>query len=258
MKKRPRKKKLKRKRKLKKKLEKIESFDFPTGRILARKYRVEHLLGSGWESEVYLLTELSSGVERAGKFFFPHRNPNNRNLKIYARKLHKLRSSPALIQYHTQEAFWHRGHYISFLVSEYVEGELLSSFLKRQPGGRLHYFQALHLLHSLAKGLENIHRLHEYHGDLHSDNIIVRSHGLGFDLKLMDMHWWGSARPENILADVCDLIRIFYQSLGGAKHYAQLPKEIKNIISGQKKSLIQKKFRSAGKLKDFLENMEWN
>jgi len=252
-----RKRKLKKKKKVKR-LEKIESFDFAPGRILAKKYRVEHLLGSGWESEVYLLTELSSGVERAGKFFFPHRNPNNKNLKIYARKLHKLRNCPALIQYHTQENFWHRGHYISFLVSEFVEGELLSHFLKRQPGGRLHYFQALHLLHSLAKSLENIHRLNEYHGDLHTDNIIIRSHGLGFDLKLMDMHWWGSVRPENILADVCDLIRVFYQSLGGQKHYANLPKEIKDIISGQKKSIIQRKFRSAAKLKDYLENMEWN
>ena len=35
----------------------------------------------------------------------------------------------------------------------------------------------------------------EYHGDLHDDNIIVRRHGLSFDLKLVDMFPWGATRP---------------------------------------------------------------
>lgn len=250
-------KKKKKKKKKARKPEKIESFDFQKGRILAKKYQVEELLGTGWEGEVYRLTELNSGIERAGKFFFPHRNPNNKALKISARKHHKLRHCPILIQYHTQEVIWNRGHRITFLVSEFVEGELLSSFLKRQPGQRLHYFQALHLLHALASGLEQIHRLNEYHGDLHTENIMIRGHGLGFDLKLIDMHWWGSARPENIHADVADLIRVFYDSLGGAKHYNKLPQEVKDICLGLKRNMIRKKFRSAGKLREYLEDMVW-
>ena len=31
----------------------ITSFDFPAGRILAKKYEVLSRLGSGWEGEVY-------------------------------------------------------------------------------------------------------------------------------------------------------------------------------------------------------------
>ncbi|TVQ80172.1 MAG: serine/threonine protein kinase [Bradymonadales bacterium] len=233
-------------------------FDFEPGRILAKKYQVESLLGAGWEGEVYRLTELSTGIERAGKFFYPQRNRHNRNLKFYAQKLHKLRNCPILIQYHTQEVIWNRGERISFLISEYVEGELLSDFLKRQPGKRLHAFQGVHLLHALAKGMEKIHQLREYHGDLHTDNIMIASHGLGFELKLIDMYWWGSARPENISADVCDLVRVFYDSLGGARTYQSQPAAVKEICCGLKKSLILKKFKTAGKLKSFLEMMSWD
>lgn len=252
------KKKKQRKKKKKKKLpNRIEEFDFPPGRILARKYQVEALLGKGWEGEVYLLRELSTDVERAGKFFYPHRNLHNRNLKIYAKKLHKLRSSPILIQYHTQESIWNRGHLITFLVSEFVEGELLSEFLARQPGKRLHYFQAVHLLHALASGMESIHRAREYHGDLHTDNIIIRRAGLGFELKLLDMYWRGSARPDNIANDVIQMIHVFYDSLGGRKYYSKQPQAVKEIVCGLKESLILKKFKTAGKLKEFLENLEW-
>ena len=68
----------------------IDAFDFVPGRILARKYEVLEKLGEGWEGEVYLLRELTTGIEKAGKFFYPDRNPSNRALKNYAKKLHRL------------------------------------------------------------------------------------------------------------------------------------------------------------------------
>ena len=67
------------------------------------------------------------------------------------------------------------------MLSDFVEGELLSKFLKRQRGGRLSPFQGIHLLHALASGIECIHSLGEYHGDLHTENIIVTRFGLGFE-----------------------------------------------------------------------------
>ncbi|WP_455205238.1 hypothetical protein [Kaarinaea lacus] len=97
----------------------------------------------------------------------------------------------------------------------------------------------------------------EYHGDLHTDNIIIRRFGLSYDLKLLDMFHWSAARSENIKHDVCDLVRIFYDSLGGQKHYSKLPPEIKTIISGLKRSLILKKFRTAGQLREYIETMQW-
>lgn len=236
----------------------LETFDLQAGRILAHKYEVIKKLGAGWEGEVYLVREVSTGIERAAKFFFPERNPRNRTAVFYAKKLHKLRHSPIVIQYHTQETIrWH-GTPITFLVSEYVEGELLSEFLARQPGRRLTPFQGLHLLHALASGIESIHHMREYHGDLHTENVVVRRFGLGYNLKLIDMFHWGPARKETIHDDVCDLVRILYDALGGRKHYARNPAEIKAICCGLKRSLILKKFRSAGQLRDYLETMQWH
>ncbi|HQU15891.1 MAG: serine/threonine protein kinase [Chromatiales bacterium 21-64-14] len=236
----------------------IEDFNFQPGRVLARKYEVLSRLGAGWEGEVYILREVSTGIERAGKFFFPHRNPRNRAATFYAKKLHKLRQCPIVIQYHTQETIVYRGVPISFLISDYVEGELLSEFLSRQRNHRLSMFQGLHLLHALASGIECIHHMREYHGDLHSENIIVRRYGIGFDIKLLDMFHWGAPRPENIHDDVCDLIRIFYDAIGGRKRYAaQLP-EVKGIIRGLKRTLILKRFRTAGQLREYLETLQWD
>lgn len=235
----------------------IDSFNFQAGRILARKYEVITRLGAGWEGEVYLVSECTTGIERAAKFFFPQRNPKNKNLLFYAKKLHKLRQCPILIHYHTQDIITFKNQPISFLVSDYVEGELLSEFLSNQPGKRLDIFQALHLLHALAKGIENIHHLGEYHGDLHTDNVMVRRYGLGFDCKLLDMYMWGAPKKTNIHDDVVDLVRLFYDILGGKKYYAKLPDQAKNICSGLKRTLILKKFRSAGQLREHLELLDW-
>ena len=242
---------------MKAKAPRISSFKLLAGTLLAGKYEVVLRLGSGWEGEVYLVRECGTRIERTVKIFFPRRNLGNRALRFYARKLHKLRHCPIVIQYHTRDTFVFNGLPVSFLVSEFVEGELLSDFLKRQSGRRLNPFQGVHLLHALAAGIELIHNVGEYHGDLHTDNVIVLRHGLGFELKLLDMFSWGSPNAENIQHDVFDLIRIFYDALGGQRWYRRQPQEVKDICKGLKRSLIAREFRSAGQLCQYLEMMEW-
>ena len=242
---------------MKAKAPRISSFKLSGGTLLAGKYEVVLRLGSGWEGEVYLVRECGTRIERTVKIFFPRRNLGNRALRFYARKLHKLRHCPIVIQYHTRDTFVFNGLPVSFLVSEFVEGELLSDFLKRQSGRRLNPFQGVHLLHALAVGIELIHNVGEYHGDLHTDNVIVLRHGLGFELKLLDMFSWGSPNAENIQHDVFDLIRIFYDALGGQRWYRRQPQEVKDICKGLKRSLIAREFRSAGQLCQYLEMMEW-
>lgn len=235
----------------------LNSFDFKPGRILVNKYEIVSVLGSGWEGEVYKVRERAIGIERAAKFFFPQRNIYNRAIKFYAKKLHKLHHCPIVIQYLTQEHMIYRKIPITFLVSEYVEGELLSNFLLKQPGKRLHTFEGLHLLHALAAGVEEIHRVREYHGDLHDDNIIIKRSGLSFQVKLVDMYNWGAPSAKNIRDDVCDLIRLFYDAIGGARFYAKQRSEIKDICCGLKRTLITRKFKTAGHLRHFLEAMTW-
>jgi len=235
----------------------IKRFDLQPGQRLAGKYEVIQRLGCGWEGEVFLVREHPTNIERAAKLFYPHRNPRDKVANFYARKLHKLRHCPIAIQYYTHEAFVYRNVPIKVLVSEFVEGELLSEFLKRQPGKRLSAFQALHLLHALASGIECIHQMKEYHGDLHTDNIIVQRYGLGFDLKLLDFFHWGVPKPENVREDVIDLVKILYEAVGGSARYRNQPDEIKDICCGLKHSLILKKFRTAGQLREYLESLQW-
>ena len=130
----------------------LDAFDFEPGMQLVGKYEVLEKLGAGYEGEVYRIRERSTGVDRAGKFFYPHRNPHDRAVKYYARMLHKLRDCPILIQYVTHEKVMVGQTSVSFLVSEFAEGEVLHDFLAKQPGKRLTPFEALHLLHTLSKG----------------------------------------------------------------------------------------------------------
>lgn len=237
--------------------QRIESFEFEPGYKLGWKYEIIDLLGQGWEGEVYLVREQGTNIERAAKFFFPHRNPGNRNLMFYARKLHRLRRCPILIQYVTREETFVHGQTVSYLVSDFVEGEMLSEHLKHQPGGRLQPFQALHLLHDLAAGMELVHQAGEYHGDLHDDNIIVRQVGLNYEIRVLDLYSWGRKAAQHIRDDVCDMVRVLYDCTGGKRFYARQPSAIKDVCCGLKRGMILSKFKSAGRLRQYLETLDW-
>lgn len=240
-----------------KKASKLTEFDFPEGRIINGKYEIIELLGAGWEGEVYKLVELNTGVERAAKFFFPHRNIKNKVANQYAKKLHRLSSCPIIINYHNQEIFWHRNHRVTCLVSEYVDAEILSDYVKQEPGRRLSIFHGLQLLHALAAGLESMHRLGEYHGDLHIENVMIRRYGLGFEVKLLDMYQWKDSKRANMVEDICNSVRIFYDAIGGQKFYKKHPIEVKEICLGLRRDLLLKKFKTAGQLREYIENIEW-
>lgn len=243
---------------VKTKKQRIHIFDFLPGTIINGKYEVLSQLGAGWEGEVYKIIELNTGIERAAKFFFPHRNIDNKVAARYAKMLHKLTTCPIVIQYYTHEFIYIDDQRVTCLISEFVNGELLSDLIERQPNKKIGIFRGLHLLHALAQGLDSMHKFRSYHGDLHAENIIVKRVGLGFELKLLDMyHWGGNDRKFNMEQDICDMIKIFYDCIGGQKHYANHPTEVKQICMGLKKTLITKKFRSANHLKSYLENIEW-
>lgn len=238
-------------------MNRIISFDFPVGKVIARKYRVVSKLGSGWEGEVYKVVEARTGIERAAKVFYPHRNIAGRTSKLNAKKLHKLRHCPLLMQYLGEELITVRKAPVTVLISDYVRGDVLEDFLKRMPGGRLSAFEGVHLLYVLAKGMEHVHMAGEYHGDIHSGNVIVQRHGLSFDLKLVDLFHTRDTKAFNKGEDILDLIRLFYDSLGGAKYYARQPAAVKYICCGLKIGLIFQKFRTMTHLRRHLETMTW-
>lgn len=228
------------------------------GQMIAEKYEIVSLLGSGYEGEVYLTREKGTGIERTAKFFYPKRNLNNKCALMYAKKLHKLRNTPNIIQYHNQETVDIAGANVTALISEYVDGEQLSEFITGHPGKRMPLYKALHLFYHIVLGLEKIHASREYHGDLHSENIMVKQIGMGFDVKFLDFYNWGASYHEMKKADILDLVRLLYEMIGGQKTYSKQPQFVREIVCGGKPSLVYKRYKSVSDVRRFLDQLSWD
>lgn len=233
-------------------------FELMKGEVLAGRFCILNFLGSGSEGEVYKVEELHTRKLRAIKLFYPEKNKQFKVSIRSAQKLDKLRSCPIVIDYLSHEIIDIDEKRVACLITEYVKGESLEDFICKQKGKRLGVFPALHLLYSMVLGVEGIHLNGEYHGDLHVENIIIKRFGLEFDLKIIDLHHWGDSKKENREEDIIKIIQIFYETLGGAKYYSKLAPSLKNIICGQKRSLILKKFKNISSLKNHLERMDWS
>jgi len=232
-------------------------FNLKPGLTLGRNYFVVEFLGGGWEGEVYKVEERRTGIIRAAKIFYEGRRLSSRQLQRYTRKLHRLRQCPIITQYHHRDVARVGREQVEILVSDLADGEMLSAYLSRQHQKRLTSFEALHLLHALATGLEPIHYRGEYHGDIHSDNILVKRVGLGFEVSLLDFFDLGRASREKIQHDVFDLISMLHEMIGGAKYYPRVSPNIRRIVMGRKHSLIRRKFKNASQLRIAIENLEW-
>jgi serine/threonine protein kinase len=233
---------------------KIVSFDLAPGQRIGDTYRVEEFLGGGLEGEVYRVTELQTRVRRAAKLFYPQQNQGNRAARVYAQKLDRLRHCPIVIQYHHAETLAVGRTPVTCLVSEYVDGILLSDFVAAHPGRRLPPFKALHLLYALARGLEQIHACQEYHGDLHTGNILVRPRGIFFEVRLVDFHHLGQPSAAHRRDDIVDLAHLLYDMTGGRRHYARQPHAVKAICRGLRRDLIKQAFPTAAHLRRHLES----
>jgi len=236
---------------------KINSFSLRPGLVIGGKYLVEVKLGAGWEGEVYKVVESRTGICRAAKVFFPQRNVGDRAVRFYAKKLERLRRCSIVIKYHHSETLRQHGVPVTCLISEYVEGELLRDFIARQPGKRLHPFEAMHLIYTLARGLEEIHKVREYHGDLHDGNVLVSRQGVFFDVKLVDFYQWGAPTARHMRDDVAGLIRLLYDAVGGRRWYGSQPAEIRAICLGLRRDLIASAFPTTRHLREFLESFSW-
>lgn len=236
----------------------VESFGLEEGDGLAGRYVVAAKLGSGWESEVYLVKERATGVARAAKLFFPQRNPKGRVAKAHARKLHRMQVSASVVQYVSHDEVFLEGQMVTMLVSEFVRGEPLHNYVQRQRGKRLDPFSALHLLRTMASALATLHQHGEYHGDLHEENVLVERYGLAFDIKLLDPLLVGRRTKEHLQEDLVDLVRLYVESLGGKDRYRVLPAQWRDVVGSSRKDRVLARFRSVARLRDHLDHYRWD
>lgn len=232
---------------------KIETFALEPGRMLGGKYIVEACMGRGLEGEVYRVTEARTGVHRAAKLFFPHENEDDKAARTYAQKLHRLRDCAIAIQYHHAETLRLKGERVTCLFSDFVDGFILAEFVAGHPGCRLRPFEALHLIYTVARGLEEVHRRGEYHGDIHALNILVRPHGIFFDVKLIDFYNLGRSTRQRQREDVHGVIRLLHEITGGPRAYMRQPDAIRNICKGMRRDLIARAFPTMARLRAHLE-----
>jgi hypothetical protein len=159
---------------------------------------------------------------------------------------------PVLQYFHSEEVTI-RGYKTTAVISELCEGEPLERWIEGARGRRWAVYPAMVLLRELASGLEQIHGLGQYHSDVHTENILVTPRGVRLELKLIDFYEWGRPTRAKMREDIVQAIRVFYDVVGGAAHYAKLPPVAKNICCGLKRSLILQRFPTASSLRVHLE-----
>ena len=233
---------------------KIETFGLTLGRRVGKRYTVQGLLGWGSEGEVYRVQDRDTGIVRAAKIYFPHIDPDRRLSIRHARKLDKLRRCPVVLQYHHSEDITIRRQPTIAVISELCEGLPLWSWVQQHRGKRLSPFVAMTVLYHLVRGLEDVHDMGEYHSDVHSENILIRPRGVGFELKLIDFYEWGKPTKTKMQQDVLDAIYVFYEILGGRPHYASLSAEAKQICVGLQTHKILTRYPTITSLRRHLEN----
>ncbi len=233
-------------------------YDFAPGKILAKKYEVVSHVTSTNDGELYRLTEKATGIERTAKFFYQNHLNKNTKATIYAQKLHKLRHCKILMHYRTQETVSIAGIPVSFVVWDQISGMQLEDFITQQKDGRLSLFEALHLLHAVASGLDAIHSMQEYHGNIAAENIIVRRKGIGFQVKLINMSLEDRPVSRTINEDVVNLVKIFANIVTPPRHSAKIPDSVKSLYSNLKTVRTGDRLKNAGALKKHLETMLWS
>jgi hypothetical protein len=146
---------------------------FPLGTILAGRYRVLGLAGRGGMGEVYHAEDIKLDQQVALKFLPPGLDADRSRLERLFGEVRTARqvSHPAVCRvWDIGEA---DGHH--FLSMEYIDGENLSSLLRRI--GRLPEDKAIEIAEQVCAGLAAAHEKGVIHRDLKPANVMLDGQG---------------------------------------------------------------------------------
>lgn len=152
---------------------------FAPGTIIAARYRISGILGSGGMGEVYRADDIKLGQQVALKFL-PARLA--RDATLLDRLHDEVRLGRQIAHPNVCRIYdiveWESAHFVSM---EYVDGEDLARLLHRI--GRLSHDKAVDIARGIAAGLHAAHVKGILHRDLKPANVMIDSHG---DARIMD------------------------------------------------------------------------
>ena len=158
-------------------------------RVYGTEYLVTARLGRGGR-ERWQVFDRTAGPEGALRLL--HRLPRSRHteqqVKVLSRVDRRNSAGPQILQYQV------RGGTV-FVVTTWLPGQDLASYLEDARAGRIPWpsaYVSLRMVRGFVHGLSRLHdRAHVVHGDIHPANLIVSAHGA--ELALVD---YGSAWVE--------------------------------------------------------------
>lgn len=157
----------------------IDHGRFTPGTVLAERYRIVALLGSGGMGEVYRADDLKLHQVVALKFLSTELATDEKRLRDLHEEVRVARtvSHPNVCRvYDIAEVGTPDGVLHHFISMEYVDGENLEATLRRI--GRLPEDKAIEIARQLCNGLAAIHDQGLLHRDLKPTNILIDSRGV--------------------------------------------------------------------------------
>ncbi|HUP60984.1 MAG TPA: serine/threonine-protein kinase [Thermoanaerobaculia bacterium] len=146
---------------------------FAPGTIVAGRYRIASILGSGGMGEVYRADDTKLGQQVALKFLPPQLA---RDAVLLDRLHDEVRLGRQIAHPNVCRIYdivdWDDAHFVSM---EYVDGEDLARLLVRI--GRLSHDKAVDIARDIAAGLAAAHAKAILHRDLKPANVMIDSHG---------------------------------------------------------------------------------
>ncbi|HTM19634.1 MAG TPA: serine/threonine-protein kinase, partial [Kofleriaceae bacterium] len=151
-----------------------------TGIVLADKYRLESVLGSGASGHVYRAEQIGLGRSVAVKILRPEYRRHEDLFRIEAQAASRINHPNAITIYD----FGFTGDGLPYLVMEHLRGQTLASVLGR---GRMSTVRAMKVCAQVLSALEAAHECGVVHRDLKPENVILEPQRSGDDLvKVID------------------------------------------------------------------------
>jgi serine/threonine protein kinase len=147
---------------------------FQRGELVANRFVIRQLLGKGGMGAVYEAHDKEMNSVVALKTILPELARNDQALKRFRREIKAARLVTSRNVCRTFDIGYHplaEGGTVIFVTMEYLQGETLLDWLRKQPPLTLD--QAMPLVRQMVSGLEAIHEKGVIHRDFKSANVML-------------------------------------------------------------------------------------